>query len=509
MLKLFLKLVFICKLGYSLPNESSSFTSVSPSSSSSNVNCSERKCPPGWVWVDGICDCRFKCDYIMECNKGLMWDIQVCKCVPESPENKVCEPEICAPGHVWSPSYCNCFTACEIIETCDPGYEWDFDRCICLPLISNSSSVMSSSTKTSPSSSSNLSSFSSSLTSSSSSCVPQNCMSQLAYWNQELCRCDWICDYFRTCNSGFEWSFKTCNCVPSNRSSSSNSPLKSSSSISSTAISPSPSESELCNPDPCPGVKCPKGLNLNEARCECTKKMCYTLVPCPTGTIIDLETCICQPCCPVNYVFDPKLKKCVCDIVCAYGLLPDEITCSCYEDPEPSCPPKYLFNHETCQCECAIIAKCFANYIWDPRTCSCQCIKKEICQDGATWNDKECRCVCQKEKICSKNFIFDPKSCDCVCNSTINCKPGFIFDDLKCECVETPQPECPIGYVYSEDKCDCVCEISGVCENREVWDENTCNCFCPEFKCARGFYDELACDCTEVMPRPIGEERPI
>ncbi|XP_070499851.1 balbiani ring protein 3-like [Chironomus tepperi] len=319
-------------------------------------------------------------------------------------------------------------------------------------------------------------------------------------------------------------------------------------------------------PSLCPSLTCPKGQHINEARCECTDKICQTLVACPSNTIIDLETCECicnfdPSSCPEYYIFD-------------------EFNCKCRHpvcDPPGPCPGNSVWDTELCQCKCSQ-RNCSENFVFNAAACDCISIdssepsKTRGSPDSGTGTSSSCyipdcrwcdylneeECYCNKLYLeCGEGYIIDDEGCGCKpdpnyrppvgdeCINIMQCMQGFELNTQSCQCepiYETPSTsiscsipdcrpcdhldmescecyrvvvDCWMGYQNSEDGCSCE-PIPGYispspdtcmdvfCPDNSVVNPENCQCQCIEnVMCIQNYiFNPETCQCEPTNETP-------
>ncbi|KAL7020461.1 hypothetical protein ACKWTF_011542 [Chironomus riparius] len=347
-----------------------------------------------------------------------------------------------------------------------------------------------------------------------STCFLPNCR-KCDILDLESCTCTPV---FVKCAKGFTFDEESCNCIESGP------------------------DSSLC-----PDLKCPEGQHINEARCECTDKICQTFVPCPSNTILDLETCECicnldPNLCPDYYIFD-------------------EFNCLCRHpvcDPPGPCPGSSVWDTELCQCKCTQ-KDCEKDFIFDVAGCDCvlinstessatehdtkseltsseshyNCDPPSLCPGLSSWNKHDCACVCAVKVKCFADHIFNNETCQCenpngTSSSSVfessteisiespndpssscyipDCKPCDFFDAEECYCYKIAI-DCIPGYWLDDEGCSCVpmpgyneCFEIIPCLETQTWNSEACKCQCKEnFECKQGYvFNADACLCIPV-----------
>ncbi|XP_010901944.2 vascular endothelial growth factor C [Esox lucius] len=169
-------------------------------------------------------------------------------------------------------------------------------------------------------------------------------------------------------------------------------------------------------------------------------------VPCSTGLVWDLNSCLCVPV-EASFYSERELEPLESALLAL-------------------CGPNKVLDEDSCDCVCQnglTEASCGQGRRLDQETCECLCEKQPTsgtCPPNQLWDPGLCGCVCRAE--CPRSQPLNPETCLCQCReSPHTClRQGKRFIAQNCSCYREPcrkpHKNCPSGQYYSHTVCQCM-----------------------------------------------------
>ncbi|KAJ7996418.1 hypothetical protein DPEC_G00236870 [Dallia pectoralis] len=182
------------------------------------------------------------------------------------------------------------------------------------------------------------------------------------------------------------------------------------------------------------------------------------------GTFINHTSCECLSKRPLRSVIRraAAAHRTVCsppDVPCSTGLVWDLNSCLCL----PMDASSYSERAQEEPLESALLALCGPNKVLDEDSCDCVCqngLTEASCGPNQLWDPGLCGCVCRAE--CPRSQPLNPETCLCKCReSPYTClRYGKRFIAHNCSChrepCRKPHKNCPTGQYFSHSVCQCM-----------------------------------------------------